>query len=138
VADEHMNDFEEGARRALDWLGRSEDGAELATIVAEMPRRLGDMEVAFLIAIGRAALAGQKAAPQTETEDKTRHPAAVSTPDIPGVLEAAEFYRRVNAAQERQRQARRGELLRKNNELFAEQPMFGNSTGPEPGGRGRW
>ena len=136
MAEEHMNDdFEEGARRALDWLGRSEDGAELATIVGEMPRKLGDMEVAFLIALGRAALAGQKAAPQTAEADAQSAPPAVSTPDIPGVLDAAEFYRRVNAAQERQRQERRAELLRENHKLFAEQPLFGNSTREAEGGR---
>ena len=30
---ESLTDFEEGARRALEWLGRSEDAAELAQIV---------------------------------------------------------------------------------------------------------
>jgi hypothetical protein len=59
VADQNVSvtDFEEGARRGLEWLGRSEDAAELAQIVGEMPK-IGDMEAAFLIAIGRAALAG--------------------------------------------------------------------------------
>jgi hypothetical protein len=33
-----VTDFEEGARRALEWLGRSEDAAELAQIVGEMPK----------------------------------------------------------------------------------------------------
>jgi hypothetical protein len=51
--------------------GRSEDAAELAQIIGEMTT-LGDMESAFLIAIGRAALAGHKAAPQTEAEAKVR------------------------------------------------------------------
>jgi hypothetical protein len=73
LADQNVSvtDFEEGARRALEWLGRSEDAAELAQIVGEMPAKLGDMEIAFLIAIARAALAGHKAAPQTRT--KQRH-----------------------------------------------------------------
>jgi hypothetical protein len=49
VADQNsLNDFEEGARRALEWLGRCEDAAELPQIVGEMPTKLGDMEAAFL------------------------------------------------------------------------------------------
>lgn len=40
---ESLTDFEEGARGALEWLGRSEDGAELPQIVGEMPK-IGDME----------------------------------------------------------------------------------------------
>jgi hypothetical protein len=100
VADqnEHLTNSEEGARRGLEWLGRSEDGAELAQIVGDMPTKLGDMEVAFLIAIGRAALAGHKAAPQTEAEAKAR-PATLSTAALPpaevdGVLSQGEFWRR--------------------------------------------
>jgi hypothetical protein len=76
---ENLSDYEEGARRGLEWLGRSEDAAELAQIVGEMPAKLGDMETAFLIAIGRAALAGHKAAPQTEEEAKAR-PATLPPP----------------------------------------------------------
>jgi hypothetical protein len=60
-------------------LGLSEDAAELAQIIGEMPAKLGDMEIAFIIAIGRAALAGHKAAPQTEDEAKAR-PAALPPP----------------------------------------------------------
>jgi hypothetical protein len=79
VADQNVSltDFEEGVRRALEWLGRSEDGAELPQIVGERPTNLGDMESAFLVAIGRAALAGHKAAPQTEAE-ATALPATLS------------------------------------------------------------
>jgi hypothetical protein len=76
---ENLSDYEEGARRALEWLGRSEDAAELAQIIGEMPPKLGDMEAAFLIAIGRAALAGHKAAPQTEDDAKAR-PAMLPPP----------------------------------------------------------
>jgi hypothetical protein len=85
VADQNVSvtDFEEGARRALEWLGGSEDAAELAQIVGEMPAKLGDMEAAFLIAIGRAALAGHKAAPQTETEATARPVTLPPMPEAP-------------------------------------------------------
>jgi hypothetical protein len=74
VADPDLADFEVGARRALEWLRRSEDGAELAQIVGQMPTKLGDMEIAFIIAIRWAALTGHKAALQTEAEAKVRPP----------------------------------------------------------------
>jgi hypothetical protein len=98
VADqnENLTDFEEGAQRALEWLGRSEDAAELAQILGEMPAKLGDMEIAFIIAIGRAALAGHRAAPQTEAEAKAR-PATLSRPtEAPALppIDVIEFHRR--------------------------------------------
>jgi hypothetical protein len=102
-SNENLSDFEEGAWRGLEWLGRSQDGAELAQIVGQMPTKLGDMEVAFLIAIGRAALAGHKAAPQTEAEAKTR-PATLSPPaEGDGALSHGEFWQRAH-----DRGARRG------------------------------
>jgi hypothetical protein len=117
-----QNDFEEGARRALAWLGRSEDGAELAQIVGQMPTKLGDVEVAFLIAIGRAALAGHKAAPQTEAEAKIR-PATPSPPaEGDGGLSQGEFWQRVH---DRERKARLDELLRRNAERWRDQPLGG-------------
>jgi hypothetical protein len=119
VADQNVSvsDFEEGARRALEWLGRSEDAAELAQIVGEMPARLGDMETAFLVAIGRAALAGHKAAPQDEAEAKTR-PATLPPPaEAPPVswTDIDEFRRR---RLEHERAARFEELARRNAALF--------------------
>ncbi len=117
MADQDLADFEEGARRALEWLGRSEDGAELAQIVGEMPTTRGDMEAAFLIAIGRAALPGHKAAPQTETEAKAR-PATLSPRAQVGELSQAEFLARYR---ERERQARLDELWRYNAVVFEEQ-----------------
>jgi hypothetical protein len=119
VADQNVSvtDFEEGARRALEWLGRSEDAAELAQIVGEMPPKLGDMETAFLIAIGRAALAGHKAAPQTEDEAKAR-PATLPPPaealPVPWI-DVDEFRRR---RLEHERRARFEELARRNAALF--------------------
>ena len=103
MADQDLTDFEEGAQRALEWLGRSEDGAELAQIVGQMPKKLGDMEVAFIIAIGRAALAGHKAAPQTEAVAKAR-PATLPLPEapLPSIdLEAFHRRRREHAMRER-------------------------------------
>jgi hypothetical protein len=119
VADQNVSvtDFEEGARRALEWLGRSEDAAELAQIVGEMPPKLGDMEIAFIIAIGRAALAGHKAAPQTEAEAKAR-PATLPPPaealPVPWI-DVDEFRRR---RLEHERRARFEELARRNAALF--------------------
>jgi hypothetical protein len=119
VADqnENLTEFEEGARRALEWLGRSEDGAELAQIVGQMPTKLGDMEVAFIIAIGRAALAGHKAAPQTEAEAKTRPAALLPPAEGDGGLSHGEFWQRVR---DRERKARLDELLRRNAERWRE------------------
>jgi hypothetical protein len=117
---ENLSDYEEGARRGLEWLGRSEDAAELAQIVGEMPPKLGDMETAFLIAIGRAALAGHKAAPQTEDEAKAR-PATLPPPaEAPPVswIDVDEFRRR---RLERERAAKFEELARRNQEAFLEQ-----------------
>jgi hypothetical protein len=115
---ENLSDYEEGARRAVEWLGRSEDGAELAQIVGEMPTKLGDMEIAFIIAIGRAALAGHRAAPQTEGEAKAR-PATLSTPAAGDRgLSQAEFWRRYR---DHERQARLDEWWRRNAALFEEQ-----------------
>jgi hypothetical protein len=118
VADpnEHLSDFEEGARRALEWLSRSEDAAELAQIVGEMPAKLGDMETAFLIAIGRAALAGHKAAPQTEDEAKAR-PVTLPPPAEAPVpwIDVDAFHRQ---RLERERAARFEELARRNAARF--------------------
>ena len=127
MADQNVSvtDFEEGARRALEWLGRSEDAAELAQIISEMPAKLGDMETAFLIAIGRAALAGHKAAPQTEDEAKARpatlphrRPATLPPPaealPVPWI-DVDEFRRR---RLEHERRARFEELARRNAALF--------------------
>jgi hypothetical protein len=105
---ENLSDFQEGARRPLEWMGRSEDAAELAQIVGEMPTKLGDMEVAFIIAIGRAALAGQ-----TETE-ATARPDTLSPPtEAPALptMDVDEFRRRMR---ERERAARFEELARRN------------------------
>jgi hypothetical protein len=117
VADQNVSvtDFEEGAQRALDWLGSSEDAAELPQIVGEMPK-IGDMEAAFLIAIGRAALAGHKAAPQTEDEAKAR-PATLPPPAETPVpwIDVDEFRRR---QREHERRARFEELARRNAALF--------------------
>jgi hypothetical protein len=114
---ENLSDYEEGARRGLEWLGRSEDAAELAQIVGEMPPKLGDMETAFLIAIGRAALAGHKAAPQTEDEAKARPatlPPPAEAPPVPWI-DVDEFRRR---RLEHERRARFEELARRNAALF--------------------
>ena len=110
--DVSVTDFEEGAQRALEWLGRSEDAAELAQIIGEMPAKLGDMENAFLIAIGRAALAGHKAAPQTEDEAKARPDTLPPPPEasVPWV-DGDEFRRR---RLEHERRARFEELAAKN------------------------
>jgi hypothetical protein len=129
VADpnEHLTDFEEGARRALEWLGRSEDAAELAQIIGAMlaqiagqvPAKLGDMENAFLIAIGRAALAGQRAAPQTEDEAKARPatlPPAEASP-APWV-DVEEFRRR---RLEHERRMRYEQLAASNSAAWGEQ-----------------
>jgi hypothetical protein len=117
---ENLSDYEEGARRALEWLGRSEDAAELAQIIGEMPTKLGDMETAFLIAIGRAALAGHKAAPQTEDEAKAR-PATLPPPaeaaPVPWIA-VDEFRRR---RLEREQAARFDELALRNQARFMEQ-----------------
>jgi hypothetical protein len=121
VADQNVSvsDFEEGARRALEWLGRSEDAAELAQIIGEMPTKLGDMEAAFLIAIGRAALAGHKAAPQTEDEAKA-WPATLPPPAEAPVpwIDGDEFRRR---RLEHERRARFEELALRNQARFVEQ-----------------
>jgi hypothetical protein len=121
VADqnESLTDFEEGAQRALDWLGSSEDAAELPQIVGEMPK-IGDMEAAFLIAIGRAALAGHKAAPQTEDEAKAR-PATLPPPaEVPPSpwIDADEFRRRMR---EHERAARFERLARSNAAAWGEE-----------------
>jgi hypothetical protein len=114
VADQNnLNDFEEGARRALEWLGRSEDAAELPQIVGEMPK-IGDMEAAFLIAIGRAALAGHKAAPQTEAEATARPVTLPPMPEAPA-FDVDAFRRRMR---EHERAARLEELMRRNAALF--------------------
>ncbi|MGC2787911.1 MAG: hypothetical protein WA397_29590 [Roseiarcus sp.] len=127
---ENLTDFEEGARRALEWLGRSEDGAELpqivgamlAQIIGEMPPKLGDMENAFLIAIGRAALAGHKAAPQTEDEAKAR-PATLPPPaEAPPVWTDVDAFRR--RKREHELAAKLEELGRRNQALFLEQGAF--------------
>jgi hypothetical protein len=116
---ENLSDYEEGARRGLEWLGRSEDATELAQIVGEMPAKLGDMETAFLIAIGRAALAGHKAAPQTEDE-ATARPATLPPPAEAPVpwIDGDEFRRR---RLEHERRARFEDLARRNQALFMEQ-----------------
>jgi hypothetical protein len=124
---ENLSDYEEGARRALEWLGRSEDAAELpqivdamlAHLVGQMPTKLGDMEIAFLIAIGRSALAGHKAAPQTEDEAKVR-PATLPPPAEAPVpwIDVDEFRRR---QREHERRARFEELARRNQAAFMEQ-----------------
>jgi hypothetical protein len=114
---ENLSDYEEGARRALEWLGRSEDAGEMAQIVGEMPTKLGDMEIAFLIAIARAALAGHKAAPQTEDEAKARPatlPPPAEAPPVPWI-DVDEFRRR---RLEHERRARYEELARRNAALF--------------------
>ena len=117
---ENLSDYEEGARRALEWLGRSEDAAELPQIVDAMPPKLGDMENAFLIAIGRAALAGHRAAPQTEAEAKAR-PATLPPPaEAPPVSWTdVDAFRRQRL--ERERRARFEELARRNQSAFMEQ-----------------
>ncbi|MGC2784732.1 MAG: hypothetical protein WA397_13065 [Roseiarcus sp.] len=117
---ENLSDYEEGARRALEWLGRSEDAAELAQIIGEMPPKLGDMEIAFLIAIGRAALAGHKAAPQTEAEAKARPATLLETPAVPWI-DVDEFRRR---KREHELGAKLEELGRRNQALFLEQGAF--------------
>ena len=115
---ENLSDHEEGARRALEWLGRSEDGVELAQIIGQMPTKLGDVEIAFIIAIGRAALAGHKAAPQTEAE-ATARPAMLPTPAAADRgLSQAEFWRRHD---EHKRRKRYEELWRANSRAFMEQ-----------------
>jgi hypothetical protein len=120
VADQNVSvtDFEEGARRALEWLGGSEDAAELAQIVGEMPAKLGDMEAAFLIAIGRAALAGHRAAPQTEAE-ATARPATLPPPAEAPVpwIDVDEFRRRQRAHEQA---ARLQELASRNANAFVE------------------
>ena len=116
---EHLSDFEEGARRALEWLSRSEDAAELAQIVGEMPAKLGDMEIAFIIAIGRAALVGHKAAPQDEAEAKTRPatlPPPAEAPPVPWI-DVDEFRRRQRAHEQA---ARLQELASRNANAFVE------------------
>jgi hypothetical protein len=122
---ESLSDYEEGARRAIEWLGRSEDAAELAQIIGEMPK-LGDMEIAFIIAIGRAALAGHKAAPQTEAEAKARPDTLPSTAEAPAPwIDIDEFRRR---QREHERRARFEELARNNSAiLIGEMPE--ESTG---------
>jgi hypothetical protein len=133
---ENLSDYEEGARRGLEWLGRSEDAAELAQIIGEMSAKLGDMENAFLIAIGRAALAGHKAAPQTEDEAKAR-PATLPPPaEAPAVpwLDVDEFRRR---RLEHERRARFAELASRNQARFVEQQRaFGNQTRNDADWRG--
>ena len=116
---ENLSDYEEGARRALEWLGRSEDAAELPQIVDAMPPKLGDMENAFLIAIGRAALAGHKAAPQTEAEAKTRPatlPPPAEAPPVPWI--DVDAFRRRQRAHEQA--ARLQELASRNANAFVE------------------
>ena len=122
MADQNVSDVEEGARRPLEWLARSDDAAELAQIVGEMPAKLGDMETAFLIAIGRAALAGHKAAPQTEDEAKAR-PATLPPPaEAPAPWIAVEEFRR--RQREHERRARFEELARNNAAAWGEQQAF--------------
>ncbi len=124
MADQNVcvTDFEEGARRALAWLGRSEEAAELAQIIGEMPAKLGDMEIAFIIAIGRAALAGHKAAPQTEDEAKARPATLPSTPEAPPVpwIDVDAFHRR---RRESELAARLDELWRRNAEAWQQRPV---------------
>jgi hypothetical protein len=121
VADQNsLNDFEEGARRGLEWLGRSDDAAELAQIIGEMPAKLGDMETAFLIAIGRAALAGHKAAPQTEAEATARPATLPPMPEAPA-FDVDAFRRRMR---DHERAARLEELGRRNAAAWAEQRGF--------------
>jgi hypothetical protein len=109
---ENLSDYEEGARRGLEWLGRSEDATELAQIVREMPAKLGDMEIAFIIAIGRAALAGHRAAPQTEAEAKARPSTLPSPAEAPVPwIDGDEFRRR---RREYELAARYEELARNN------------------------
>jgi hypothetical protein len=128
--DENLSDYEEGARRALEWLGRSEDAAELAEIVdamlaqlvGQMPPKLGDMEIAFLIAIGRAALDGHKAAPQSQEEAKAR-PATLPPPaEAPPVWTDVDAFRR--RKREHELAAKLEELGRRNQALFLEQGAF--------------
>jgi hypothetical protein len=116
MADQNVSDVEEGARRPLEWLARSDDAAELAQIVGEMPAKLGDMETAFLIAIGRAALAGHKAAPQTEAEATARPVTLPPMPEAPA-FDVDEFRRRMR---EHELAARLEELGRRNAEAFVE------------------
>jgi hypothetical protein len=131
---ESLSDYEEGARRALEWLGRSEDAAELAQIVGEMPKP-GDMEIAFIIAIGRAALAGHKAAPQTEAEAKARPDTLPSTAEAPAPwIDIDEFRQR-----EHERRARFEELALRNQARFVEQQRAfapGNHTRNDADWRG--
>jgi hypothetical protein len=85
-----------------------------------MPTKLGDMEIAFLIAIGRAALAGHKAAPQTEAEAKAR-PATLSPSEEDAQsppIDVEAFHRR---RREHECAARLQELLRRNAAAFEEQ-----------------
>jgi hypothetical protein len=85
-----------------------------------MPPKLGDMETAFLIAIGRAALAGHKAAPQTEDEAKARPatlPPPAEAPPVPWI-DVDEFRRR---RLEHERAARFEELALRNQARFVEQ-----------------
>jgi hypothetical protein len=134
---ESLSDYEEGARRALEWLGRSEDAAELAQIVGEMPPKLGDMESAFLIAIGRAALAGHKAAPQTEDDAKARPATLPSLAEAPVPwIDVEEFRRR---RLEHERRARFEELALQNQARFVEQQHAftpGNQTRKDADWRG--
>jgi hypothetical protein len=113
---ENLSDYEEGARRALEWLGRSEDAAELPQIVGEMPK-IGDMEAAFLIAIGRAALAGHKAAPQT-AEEATARPATLPPPPEAPAFDVAAFRRRMR---EHERATRFERLATSNAAAWGEQ-----------------
>ena len=141
MADQNVSvtDFEEGARRALEWLGGSEDAAELAQIVGEMPATLGDMEIAFIIAIGRAALAGHKAAPQTEDEAKARPatlPPPAEAPPVPWI-DVDEFRRRQRAHEQA---ARLQELASRNANAFVEMQhafTLGNQTWKDADWRGR-
>ena len=125
---ENLTDFEEGARRALEWLARSDDAAELpqivdamlAQLVGQMPTKLGDMEIAFLVAIGRFALAGHKAAPQTEDEAMARPatlPLQAEAPPVPWI-DVDEFRRR---KREHELAAKLTELGRRNAAAFMEQ-----------------
>jgi hypothetical protein len=81
------------------------------------------MEIAFIIAIGRAALAGHKAAPQTEAEAKARPASLPPTAEAPPVpwIDVDEFRRR---RRQHEIAARLEELGRRNAALFMEQGAF--------------
>ena len=87
---------------------------------ADCRRNAKDLEAAFLIAIGRAALAGHKAAPQTEAEATARPVTLPPMPEAPA-FDVDEFRRRMR---EHELAARLEELGRRNATAWAEQSGF--------------